>query len=551
MMLPFLWIACLSAVPPPQSQAATQQPPRIVLVDDTTELDAALTSRMPPRDVPIRIAAFTLPADDSAAVRLLILAELDASQATGSRLASVAFALDDERGQRRAHALRRLELRQTASGTLAFADVVTVPPGAYRLRLAMLRNSRVGTADAKVAARLQTAASCRFGDVLIGETAGADAPIAMTTDQRVRGGTLVASLPIGFDGEPPSDVAIGVEIAKDRSGAAIVSMPMPLAFGAGNSRLAQAVLDARLLPAGEYTARVGVSVGGREAAQLVAPFSLERADGALSPGPRPGPASGAAAAAPAFRPDEVLDPAVLGPFLDDLAMRAPGHVRPAIEQAKAGRFVEAAAMLTARDPKDPAGPFLHGLSLFSQKQLQPASEDFRLALRASPEFFVGAFFIGACYAAGGRDPQAINAWQTSLVGLDQYPVVYRLLAEAMTRLGQTNRVLDTLEEALSKWPDNRPIRLRLAVAALEGRYYDRVLEYVDAGIARPPADTDLLFVGMQAIFERVTQRDPARASDSLARLRRYRDAYVESGGSRQSLVAEWVIAVEKKARAER
>jgi len=237
---------------------------------------------------------------------------------------------------------------------------------------------------------------------------------------------------------------------------------------------------------------------------------------------------------------------VLAPFLDELAARSPERSRPAIDRARAGRFAEAAQAITARSAQDPALPFLQGLSLLSQKQLQPASDAFREALRASPDFMVGAFYIGACYAAGGRDPQAVNAWQTSLVALDGYPVVFTLLAEAFIRLGQADRALETLDEAAAKWPDDANVRLRLARAAFEGRRYDRLNEIVDAALGRPIVDPEVVFTGMQAIFEQATAGDRPVAEGDLARLKRYREAYIKAGGSRRSLVDEWVAALEKK-----
>jgi tetratricopeptide (TPR) repeat protein len=550
MMLPCVMIACSMTMAVPSPPASPQQTPRIVLVDDTSELEAALASRAPRKDLPVRLTAVSLPGDTAAAVRVLVVAEID-DRPDASGLASVAYSISDERGQQRAHALRRVELRRLPSGALAFLELVSVAPGTYRLKVASLRNSRVGTAEAAVTARVQAAASIRFGDPLIGDTPGDDIVANILPGRRVRGDRLVVSLPIGVEQVIPPDVAIAVDVVKQQSDAAVISAAAPVLAGDGRTRVAQAVVDARMLPSGDYQARVIVSVGGKEAARVFAPFSLERAAaaGAGAPGLRRGVPAGAGAPASGFRPDDVLDPAVLGPFLDELASRAPDGSRAAIAQAKAGRFAEAAATAAAAgrgNPNDPVHPFLLGLSLFSQKQLQDASEAFRDTLRAAPDFFVGAFYIGACYAAGGRDPQAINAWQTSLVGLEPYPVVFRLLGEAMLRAGQPDRAMETLDEAATKWPDDRDIRLRLVKAALDARRYDRVLELTDASLSRTPADPDLLFAGMQAIFERVTQGTAAQADDSLARMKRYRDAYVAAGGPRQSLVAEWVAALEKK-----
>jgi predicted Zn-dependent protease len=315
--------------------------------------------------------------------------------------------------------------------------------------------------------------------------------------------------------------------------------------------MAQGVLDLRALPAGDYVVRANVSVGGREAARFTAPFTRERAAAAAIASSSPPPAAarppGTRSAVPgnAFRSEDVLDRAVLGPFLDELALRVSDRAKPAIEEAKAGRFSEAARSAAAADPEGPAKPFLQGLSLFSQGQLQSASEAFRDTLRAAPDYFVGAFYIGACYAAGGRDSQAVNAWQTSLVGLEGHPIVFRLLADALTRMGQPERAVEALEEALAKWPDDADVRLRAARAALEARRYDRVFALVDGGLERqPPAD--LLLAGVRAVFEQVSQRAEAAGDESIARARRYREAYAAAGGTQQALVSEWLAAIERK-----
>jgi tetratricopeptide (TPR) repeat protein len=442
-------------------------------------------------------------------------------------------------------------LRRTVSGTLAFSDAVAVPPGAYRLALAALRNGRTGTAEGPVTARMQRASSLRLGDLLIGATPGDDAEANVTWDRRVTGDRVVATLPIGLDQEGPPDLTITLEIAKGETSPAILSAPAPVLPGDGRARVAQATLDARVLPAGNYGARMSVAMGGKEVARLFAPFSLERGAPVDAASPRaavPAPA-GATPVRAGFRTQDVLAAAVLAPFLDELSSRASDASRAAIGQAKAGRFAEAAQSLPAADPNDPVRPFLLGLSLLSQNQLQPASDAFRESVRAAPDFLAGAFYIGACYAAGGRDAEAVNAWQMSLAGLDQYPVVYGLLGEALLRRGQPDRARAILAEAVARWPDDRASRLRLVRVELDGRRYDQALEDVDAGLARQAADTDLLFVGMQAIFERVSQGADARASDSLVRLKRYHDAYVAAGGPQQSLAAEWVAFVEKKASA--
>jgi tetratricopeptide (TPR) repeat protein len=519
--------------------------PKIVLIDDGAELESALASPTPPKDIVVHLTAVNLPGESAAGTRVLMVAEIDARR-DSTALASVAYALYDGKGKEQAHALRRVELRRRPSGALAFFEVVTVAPGAYRLKVAALHDGRLGTGEFSVTVRLQTAGPVRLGDLVVGDTPGGDIAWSLAAGGLVRGDRLVASLTIAADADLPSDFAITMEVARDPSAASMLSAPARVLPGEGRTRVAQAVFDARLLPSGECSVRAIVSVGGREAARLATSCSVDRTPGASASSPRSGPVSGTASAAPGFNPEDVLDPTVLAPFLDDLAPRASDSARPAIGQARDGRLADAAKAAAAAGPDDPARPFLLGLSLYSQGQWQAASEAFRETLRAAPDFFVGAFYIGACYAAGGRDPQAINAWETSLVGLEQYPVVYRLLGEAMSRAGQADRAVETLTEATGKWPENRDFRLRLARAALNARRYDLVVELADAALAQPKPDPELVLAGMQAVFERVTAGAGPASDDTLARMKRYVDAYAAAGGPQQPLVAGWLAAVEKK-----
>ena len=59
---------------------------------------------------------------------------------------------------------------------------------------------------------------------------------------------------------------------------------------------------------------------------------------------------------------------------------------------------------------------------------------FRETLRLDSEFFPAAFYLGSCYAAGGRDHEAAGAWQTSLVTESDAPFIYTLLGDALLRL---------------------------------------------------------------------------------------------------------------------
>ena len=125
-----------------------------------------------------------------------------------------------------------------------------------------------------------------------------------------------------------------------------------------------------------------------------------------------------------------MTPQVVGFFLD--RMNAADAAGSAIADAKAGRFDEAAeASVKAGGSERLASVFLNGLALYARGQLEAAAGQFREALRLDSEFFPAAFYLGSCYAAGGRDREAAGAWQTSLVTEGDAPFVYTLLGDAL------------------------------------------------------------------------------------------------------------------------
>ena len=80
------------------------------------------------------------------------------------------------------------------------------------------------------------------------------------------------------------------------------------------------------------------------------------------------------------------------------------------------------------------------------------------------------FYLGACYAAGGRDKEAVGAWQAALAADEGAPFVYALTTDAYTRLKNWSAAVDLAEEAATTWPDDGAVQLRLARSlALAGR----------------------------------------------------------------------------------
>jgi len=522
----------------------TFTPPRPAAADESKLLTETMQSPAVATEIPVRVTTFSMADDNASKVRVMVSAEIDRQQQKDGAV-QVGYAIYNDRGRVLVGFAQRMDLQRTSSGALAFIGVGAVAPGTYTLKLAAVHEGRVGSVEHRFTARLIAAAPFELGDLVIRDPFQFQNAFAPSVDARVSGDRIMALLQIRVDRDVPKDASLVLDIVKDEAGAALASVPLALNASRTSVRVAQALLDARLLPPGDYGARVTVSVAGKPAGTVFTRFALDRSTRAESAGSSPRPAARPADAAP-FQPGDVLAPGVLAPFLDELAARPGQAARPAIERAKAGRLTEAAQQLKPGNANDPAPPFIRGLALLANGQIQAASDAFRDALRADPEFLLGAFYIGACYAAGGREQQAINAWQTSLVGLDRFPAVYRVLGDALIRAGQPERAAMLLEEALARWPDEETLALRMVKAAFESGRYERVWERADRVTGGQPGDATILFLAMQAVFETVVDRADAPADTLLPRLKRYRDLYVAAGGPHAALVAEWVAFVERK-----
>jgi tetratricopeptide (TPR) repeat protein len=554
---------------------------RPAVTDEAKMFAGAIVSPLIATELPLRVTTFNLADEDPSKVRVLVVAEIDRAQQQDGT-AVVGFLLTDEKGKVVVNTNRRMTLSRADSGALSFVGAFPIPSGAYLMKFAAVYDGRVGSVEHHVAARLAPPGSAagrpagsalQLGDLVVMTPPVGRGALMPPVDARVRGEGVLGFVQVGLDPKVKEERTFTFDIVKEERGQALLSAPGAMDPAAkGRARVVEARFDARLLPPGDYGLRLTVSARGAPMATLFTAFSLERsvpAGRSAAPSPAAGALPGAAAARPPavgalkdlvgarppaagtppsdavkFRPEDVLDPAVLGPFLEEVARVAPEASRTALGQAKPGRFDEALRQLKP-NRADPTAPFLRGLSLFEKGQLDPAAKEFRAAIAAAPELLVGAFYIGACYAAGGDGTHAINTWQTSLIGLAQYQAVYRFLADALIRAGQWERARALLGQAAARWPDDDALRARAMRASLEAGRYDQALEYADQLIEHQPSDNALLFLAMRSIFQAVLEgMDVGR--DALPRLEHYRDMYVASGGPQQALVAEWVAFVKSR-----
>src|SRR5439155_13723318 len=111
----------------------------------------------------------------------------------------------------------------------------------------------------------------------------------------------------------------------------------------------------------------------------------------------------------AFKREDVLGADTLRATADEMEKTHP-LVKPALSKARDGQLEGTALM--ALDAGDPAaGAILRGLELLTKGQLDPAATQFSVALRNAPDSALASFYLGACYAAAGKDREALTSWE--------------------------------------------------------------------------------------------------------------------------------------------
>ena len=530
---------------------------------DQELLGSALGSPVVLTDVPLRLTTYNFGDPASGKVRLLLAAEIGDPQ-VGAAECGLAFALFDMRGRAVDSGLLRTTLLPRDAGApspLVYHGMVAVEPGDYLLKFAAVdQEGRVGTVERRVRARLAPAGDFRLSDVVVGPRRTSRTFRPPTEARVARAAFSFVELYADRD-ELLDHARVTLEVAETPDGPALVSSPAPFA-GGGTPRQRQAVanLDLAVLPPGRYVVRARVTVGEETIATETRPLAVEAAP---APTPAPEGAAGAAPAgelAPRFEPgllvetfsrDPLFEPAVVGEFLDEVLFAAARDLSPALQEAvtdaRAGRLADAAEKAKG-DRLHPLATFIRGLNALQDGRLEAAAGFFRSTLQTAPGAYAPMAYLAACYAAGGRDDEAAGAWQTSLIGLEDSPVVYQLLVDAAMRSGDGQAAMGALQEAMGKWPDDGRFTGRLGVALLLfGRPKDALVA-LDRHLAAHPDDQHALFVAVQAIYGVGAAGGVVESpAQDLARARAYADVYARLGGSQQALVQRWLDFLGKRA----
>ena len=526
--------------------------PKIKTVEAT--LADTIKSPLVATEIRLKATTYTLRERDSQKLRIIIGAEIARARDTAGRLA-LAFGLFDSQGRLVASQVETDVSTHSNPRTGAhqyFTSATADAPGIYTLRVAVVDDlRRRGSVEHTFDAHLTTVGPLRTGDLLLAETGadpGGQAEPVVSADYT--GPALHTVLELYSDSaDALKNASVAFEVADGDNAAAInvvAGAAAPHFEAKPNGRTLQAAVPIGLLPPGDYVVRAVITTGGRKVGQVLRPFRVARAvvtaGSAVGRTPPVLPSR-----LDAFDRQAVLSSDVVGFFVDRMLAKNLSATADVLTHARAGRFDTLLTELKSGGNDQLAVTFFGGLALYARGELNPAAGKFREALKLDSEFFPAAFYLGACYAAGGRDREAANAWKTSLVTESDAPFIYTLVADALLRTGDTSGAVEILKEAADQWPDDEQLDVRLGVAyVMAGRAADAV-KTLDPYLSRHPEDHERLFVVLRGMYEArnagVSIESPEKDRE---RFSRYAAAYAAASGPHQALVDRWRKFLEGK-----
>jgi VWFA-related protein len=527
--------------------------------DWSARLRAALVSPAPATGVGLKLTSYAAAdRDDPSRVKLVLAGE--ASHLAGGQV-SFLMALRDGAGND--VATQERPLGTPVNDRLPFTFSLPVARGTYTVRLAVIDSAgHVGSVEHQAEAReVRLGPLTGYGPLLVRLPAESNAEPVIVLEGVGYAERLALQLDLQGDADRLADADVEFEIASTEEGPALVRADAAVSNGASRgSALAEAMPDVRLLPPGRYFVRARVSAGGEDLGEVRRPFeisgparaNLTAVDGSAATAGRPPSgqlASRAAGAVPPFSVDQVLATPVLGAFLDRVSARPDSSAaRDLVAQARSAQDLGGVRVPASVGSEAPAtAAFVRGLSLLAQHKLETAANEFRAALRTAPDFYPAMVYLGACYAAGGKDREAAGAWQTALIGVGDTVGLHLLLADSLLRQGKGDQALQVLDRARTRWPDDEQVQKRFATAAIAaGRYVDGV-ETVDELLTAGREDEPLLALALLALYEASVSGAPiVGPEEDRVRMVRFADAYRARGGPSLALVEKWMSVVESK-----
>jgi VWFA-related protein len=525
-------------------------------------LSATTTPRKSPRDyladalvspfnvsgVPVRVTTFAQQDPASEKVRLTVSAQIGQPGAKPAPF-TVGYLVINDANQVVGNFVTQATLSPgtgSPNEPLQYMGGVMVDPGIYSLRFGVVdAEGRRGSVVRDVNAWKMTGEALALGDLIVGNIPGVGQGVRAEVEPFVTGDGVAAYLELYSNAAATWERAtVTFEIADNQDSPPLATLQAQLAPGRQPTwRTASGIVAARALPPGHYVARAQIAQAGKTVGVLLRPFVLERAAGPSTVAPTAVTAASLAFASslPRFEAALAMRPEFLTPMLDLVEKRSPS-LKDAVVEARAGRYGPAA--LEALSTGDQvAAAFLRGIDFFAKGQLDQAATQLQIAAGPRRDFFPAAFYLGACFAAVGRDRDAAGVWQMAL-GTDPRPaIVYTMAADARLRDGQPDSAIEILKPAYDREKTNDEIAKRLAVAYAMTARYAEALPIADAFLARSPSDQDMLLTALIAQYEVVRSGQVVLSNVDRARIRKYAAAYK---GPERALIDKYLTTMDAR-----
>jgi VWFA-related protein len=522
--------------------------------DWAARLGSALEGPIPATGIGLRVTSYLAPdAENASHVKVVLTGEATRLQPGDTTFQVLVRDMEGKKvlaGEQ--------PMREATADGLNFSTALSLAPGNYVVRVGVMDSAgHVGSVEHRVEARkTPVGALTATGPVLVRVPPGALAEPRLALDTIGQDERL--AMEIGLEGEMSQLAGADVqfEIAANASGPALVKAAGGLApSDRGGTLLAHASTELRVLPPGDYVARARIVSGNETLGEVRRPFTVvgggvaratTSATGTTATVINRPPASLAARAVGVVQPfavDQVLAPDVLSRFLERVAARPDASspiVRDLIDRARANGLKQLFVSDTVAAEMPVAG-FLRGLMLLQQNKLELAANAFRSAIRGAPDLYPAMVYLGACYAAGGKDKEAAGAWQTSLIKEGDSIDVHLMLIDALLRQGNGPLAFQTIEAVRSRWPDHGGLKKRYVTAALlAGRTADGLKAFDDL-IAERMDDEPSLSLALLVLYESFESGSPVEnLEQDRARMLRLADLYRTRGGPSLALVETWV-----------
>ena len=523
--------------------------PAITSNEPSAVLNEALRSPRRLTGLGLRATSYVLQTDEAGSrdIRVALIADISRGAPGPARAVAALYGLDGKP----VTAVEASADLSAAGGDVTMA--LKAPPAPYILRLAVLDAAgKIGSLERAVDARWKRTGEIETpGFVVFRSTGPGTTPLPLLRSLSTAE-LLVAQVPFVSTGTVQPQVTF--EVKADGSAAAFLKRTARIGKTDAGVAVAEETIPASLFPPGRYLVSATIRPGA--ARPFVRAFVVEAAPGVPSAVPSRstssrGTAPGAGGAAPLalakparFSTAAVLDPAFVGPLIDQMAARPDtAAVRDALTAAKTGPWPtdQTKGPLTASPL---AAQFVAGLGRLQKGELEQAADAFRAALKVAPDFGPALTYLGACYAAGQKDREAAGAWQTALLRDRTSPLLQRLAIEAWLRADKPAAAAALVTQARARWPDDPAFaRLAAQAAIADGR----VREGVELVAGMPQPDAPALLAALAALYD-AAQRgtpvfDPVRDLETMQRLR---ESYAAANGDALGLVDAWVADTTKR-----